>query len=47
MNSCSIRSILFAFSLMALLAGPVAPAAGESGEPATLASIPAPTQIRI
>lgn len=47
MKSCSSRSILYTLALMALLAGPVAPAAGESGDPATLASIATRTQIQI
>jgi hypothetical protein len=47
MNSCSIHSILFAFSLTALLAGPVAPAAGEPRDPAALMPIPARSQIQI
>ncbi len=47
MKSFSSRSILFTLALMALLVGPVVPAAGESGDPATLASIATRTQIQI
>lgn len=47
MNFCSIRSILFALSLTALLAGTVAPAAGEPRDPAALTPIPARPQIQI
>jgi hypothetical protein len=47
MKSCASRSILCVFALMALLVGPVAPAAAESSNPAALASAPARTQIQI
>jgi len=47
MNSCSIPSILFVFFLTALLAGPVAPAAGEPRDPASLTPAPARPQIQI
>ena len=47
MNSCSNHSILIAYTLTALLAGPVAPAAGEPRDPAALMPIPARSQIQI
>ena len=47
MKSCSIHSILFASSLTLLLAGPVAPAAGEPRDPAALTPFPARPQIQI
>jgi hypothetical protein len=44
MHSCSSRTILFALASLALLTGP---AAGESNDAATLAALPARTQIQI
>jgi hypothetical protein len=47
MHFHSSRSILSSLALFALLVGFVAPATGESGDPAALASIASRTQIQI